>query len=103
MPTRLESHIGKLDLPLVLELGKEIILQAIQDQVSAPIDPESLAYDQEGFIWEEGDIFLDVTFKDQKGFGQGRVFVQPALNSDLDVIFMVDVKFRGYLPSAGSS
>lgn len=103
MPTRLETHIGKLDLPFVIELGKRIILQALQDQVSTSIDPESLAYDQEGFVWDEGDIVLDVTFKDRKGFGQARVIVQPAINSDLDVCFMADVKFKGYLPSAGSS
>jgi hypothetical protein len=103
MPTRLESHIGKLDLPFVIELGKAIILQALQDQVTTPIDPESLAYDQEGFMWDEGDIVLDVTFKDRKGFGQGRVFIQPTVDADLDVCIMADVKFKGYLPSAGSS
>ncbi len=103
MPTRLESHIGKLEMPFVIELGKAIILQALQDQVTTRIDPESLAYDREGFVWDEGDIILDVTFKDRTGFGQGRVFMQPTTTPDLDVCFMANVKFRGYLPSAGSS
>lgn len=103
MPTRLETLTGKIELPLVLELGKGLILTALQSQVDTPIDPASLAFDQEGFVWDDGDIVLDVTFKDRKGFGQGRMIVQPCISDDLDVCFLADVKFLGYLPSAGSS
>jgi hypothetical protein len=103
MPTQLETYTDKLELPFMLELGKDMILDALQDQVQSPIDPASLAFDREGFVWEDGDIVLDVTFRDRKGFGQGRVVVQPCLTADLDVCFTADIKFTRYLPSAGSS
>jgi hypothetical protein len=103
MPTQLESFAGKIELPFTLELGKKLILRALQDQVESPIDPESLAFDQEGFLWDDGDIVLDVTFRDRKGFCQGRVVVQPGLTANLDVCFMADVQFTRYLPSAGLS
>jgi hypothetical protein len=104
MSTRLDNYYaGKLELPLMVELGKNTVLQALQDQVESSIYPESLAFDQEGFVWDDGDIVLDVTFTDRKGFGRGRIVLQPCTGEDLTVGFLADVKFEGYLPSAGSS
>lgn len=106
MPTPLAEDLAsgkKLELPFLIELTRNVILRALQEQVDSPIDPDSLAFDAEGFVWDDGDIVLDVTFKNFKGFGQGRIIVQPATNDDQDVCFLADVKFLGYLPSAGSS
>lgn len=104
MPTRLNDFKDKLHLPLVVELSKGTVLSALQGQVESPIDPESLAYDTEGFVWDDGDIVLDVTFKDRRGIlGQGRVTMQPGTTEDLDVCFMADIKFVKYLASPGAS
>ncbi len=101
MLTRLDDHT--LKLPLAIDVTKQVILRALQEQVATQIDPDSLAFDQEGIVWDDGYIVLDVSFHDRQGFGRGRVFVQPCTSDDLDLCFMTDVKYLGHLPSAGAS
>jgi len=101
MPTTIDT--GDLELPFMIEISQDLILTALQGQVSTEIYPESLAFDSEGFVWDEGDIVLDLTFKDRRGFARGRVIVQPCSNPQLDVCFLANVKFLEYMAPVGSS
>jgi len=97
MSTALSDFAGQVELPFMIELTKNIILSSLQRQVQTPIDPASLAYDTEEFLWERGQIAMALTFRDGQGFGQGRVYIQPSINDALDVCFIVDAKFLGYM------
>jgi len=90
---------GKEPLPFMVELSKSIILAELQSQVEAKIDPASLAYDTDSFVWEAGQIVMMLTFRDSSGFAQGRVYIQPSVSEALDVCFLVDAEFIGYLPT----
>ena len=87
-------------MPFIIELPKDRILTCLQDQVNSPIDPESLAYDTEGFSWEEGDIVLHLTFKDEIGVGHGMLYLKAGINKDLGICFVVDAQFIEYLPAS---
>jgi hypothetical protein len=97
MPSSLSEIAGKVDLPFMIELSKNVILAGLQDQVETPIDPNSLAYDTKDFLWEDGQIAMALTFRDGQGFGEGRVYIQPSINDALDVCFLVDTEFIGYM------
>lgn len=101
--TSLEECVGDVELPFLIELTKNVILAGLQVQVETSIDPESLAFDSEGFVWDEGEIVMDLTFKDHDGMARGRVYLRPSINDKLDVCFLVDAKFLEYLASPGSS
>lgn len=96
--TTLAECAGTVDMPFLVELKKDIILACLQAQVRTPIDPDSLAYDAEGFTWEEGEVALDLTFKDQEGTGRGVVYLQVGVNKELDICFLLDAQFIEYLP-----
>lgn len=95
--TSLTDYDGNAELPFLVELTKNVILHGLQSQVSTPIDPESLAYDTDGFVWEDGAIVMDITFRDGEGFAKGRVYLQPSVNDKLDLCFLVDAKFLEHL------
>lgn len=96
--TKLREVAGHVDLPFVIEVNKGVILTELQGQVKNDIDPESLAYDSEGFVWDDGEIVMDVTFKDRKGFARGKVFLHPSTNERLDICFVVAARFLEYMP-----
>jgi len=96
--TSFTDYAGTAELPFLVELTKNVILAGLQPQVETPIDPESLAYDTEGFVWEDGAIVMDITFRDGEGFAKGRVYLQPSINDQLDLCFLVDAKFLEHLP-----
>lgn len=92
------EYAGSAELPFLIELTKNVILAGLQKQVRTSIDPASLAYDMEGFVWENGHIVMDLTFRDGEGFAKGRVYLQPSVNAGLDLCFLVDAKFLEHLP-----
>lgn len=96
------EYAGSAELPFLIELTKNVILAGLQKQVRTPIDPASLAYDTYGFVWEDGSIVMDLTFRDKEGFAKGRVYLQPSVNDGLDLCFLVDAKFLEHLPRSSS-
>lgn len=98
MSTTLSEYAGHIDMPFLVELTKNVILSCLQQQVKTPIDPNSLEYDAEGFTFEEGEVRLDLTFRDQEGVGQGAVYLQIGVNPEQDICFLLDAQFIGYLP-----
>ncbi len=89
------------EVPFLIELTKGVILQSLQRQVSTPIDPDSIAYDDiDGFVWEDGVILLDLVFRDHEGLARARIFLRPSISPKRDVRFLVDAKFLGHLPNS---
>ncbi len=86
-------------LPFLVELPREVILTEIQSQVETKIDPESLTYDPSSFVWSDGQIAMTVTFKDDYGYAYGKVYIEPNINKNQDVGFLVDAEFLGYFPA----
>lgn len=100
MPSSLSDFTGgQTDLPFMVELTKGMILSGLQSQVETPIDPKSLTYDRDSFVWEDSQIVMSITFRDGFGFARGRVYIQPSISEELDVCFLVDAEFLGYIPS----
>src|SRR5262249_40834857 len=98
--TKLHEITGQIELPFVIEVTKEVILSELQSQVESVIDPASLAFDAEGFEWEEGEIVMDVLFKDRKGLARGKVYLQPSTNERLDLCFVVAARFLSYMAAS---
>jgi len=99
MPSSLSDYTGdQTNLPFMVELTKNVILAGLQVQVETPIDPASLAYDTDSFVWEDGQIVMSFTFRDGFGQAHGRLYIQPSISDAHDVCFLVDAEFLGYIP-----
>lgn len=87
------------DLPLIIEIPKDILVQGLQYKAGGEINPDSLAFDTAGFLWDDDNsaVCLDLTFADKGGTRSGTVYIDPILNKEHSLFLSVQIDVGDYI------
>ncbi len=80
------------ELPIIIELPKDLLVQGLQMQVEDEVSPESVAFDTGGFLWDDSGLKLDLTFSDKGGMRLASVYIDPALSSEHSIVLAIQIE-----------